>query len=252
MPWRKYSEEELETQYNPRISIPDFTHALAPFATLSEETRGLHPHRTDIRYGPGNKETFDYFPAKTPGGPVHVFFHGGYWRAEDKKTHAFVARDLVEEGYNAVVANYDLCPDVTVEQIVEEAVRCVLYIHNHVAEMGGDPDRISISGHSAGGQITAKLCADERTSPLIKAAVAISGVFHLEPLRFTSINDAVHLTEESAMLNSPYHDPAPKTVAPVLMLGGGESEEFHRQSALYAEKCHLAGHEVPVRPDREL
>ncbi|RED49074.1 alpha/beta hydrolase [Aestuariispira insulae] len=248
MPWRNYSSIDLERQYNPRLSIPDFDYVIAPFQVLSEETRNRHPHRNDVRYGPGNKETFDFFPASEPNAPIHIFFHGGYWRAQDKREHAFVARDLVGEGFNVIIANYDLCPDVTIEEIIEQAIRCVLYTHKHGHELGGDPSRISISGHSAGGQIVAKLCANRFSGPLIKAAVAISGVFHLEPLRFTSINEAARMTEETAKINSPYHDPAPENVAPLLMLGGGESEEFHRQSEEYAEKCRIAGHEVDVIP----
>src|SRR5699024_12047152 len=118
--------------------------------TLSADTLAVLTRHADIRYGPGPKETFDLYPAATAGPtPVHVFFHGGYWRAQDKTDFAFVARDLVRHGQSVAVVNYDLCPAVTVADIVADCSRCVSYIVNHGDDPGLDPVRLSVSGHSA-------------------------------------------------------------------------------------------------------
>ena len=243
MVWQKYTSEELNWQYNPRRTMPDFAKRLGSFPGLAEEARAQLSHQLDIRYGPGPKETFDLFPA-IDGGPVHIFFHGGYWRAEDKANHSFVAKDLVSEGINVVVANYDLCPDVTVGEINEQAARCVANIHENAADLNLDPDRITVSGHSAGGQIVAKLCAHEVAGPLIKASLTISGVFDLEPFRHTEINEGVGVTEGQAIPFSPIHDEIRTKGRISIAVGGAETEEFHRQSEDYAAKCRAASFSV--------
>lgn len=236
-------EQTLEWQYNPRVSIPDAAVYIKRAQQLSADTMAQRERRADLRYGPGPQEIFDLYPAETNNAPVHVFFHGGYWRAQDKIDYAFVARDLVSRGMSVAVTNYDLCPSVTVSDIVAECIRCVHYIVTHAGDLGVDANRLSVSGHSAGGQLVAKLLAhDWSTEGLgdhpIRAATAISGVFDLAPVIHTSINDAVLLTEASARENSPLLDPAPVAEIPLLLaVGGDETTAFHEQTRRYAEHC---------------
>ena len=182
---------------------------------------------------------------------MHIFFHGGYWRSQDKKDYAFVARDLVAAGFTVICANYDLCPDVTVTDITQQAVRCVKYVYQHVGEFNGDQDRISISGHSAGGQIVARLASCDWEDILgdpnpFCAVVPISGVFDLEPVRHTTMNDDIRLDEASAADNSPMLDAVPVDVKMMAIVGGNESPEFVRQSDAYAAYCRRSGLTVPV------
>lgn len=244
MSWRDYSEDELNAQYSPRISMPDFVETLEGFKPPAKAARDALDHQLDIRYGPGPKETFDIFPADSTNAPVHIFFHGGYWQAEDKNNHSFVAPDLVAEGYTVILPNYDLCPEVDIATINQQAARCVQYIYDHADDLGIDRDRISVSGHSAGGQIVAKLCAHDFGAPIIKAAMPISGVFDLEPLVGTVINGALGMDVETAKACSPYYDSIRVEGRIEVAVGGGETEEFHRQSELYAAKCRDAGFKV--------
>lgn len=251
MTWGGFTAAELEWQYNPRQTVPDFMTHFERFVKLSDETRAVLKPKLDIRFGDGPKETMDVFLSADANAPVHIFFHGGYWRSQDKKDYAFVARDLVAAGFTVICANYDLCPDVTVADITNEAVRCVQYVYQHIDAFNGDRARISISGHSAGGQIVARLASYDWedvvgvTNPFC-AVVPISGVFDLEPVRYTTLNEDIHLDEASAADNSPMLDAVPMDVKMMVVVGGNESPEFVRQSDAYAAYCGRSGLTVPV------
>ncbi|WP_430470402.1 alpha/beta hydrolase [Thalassospira lucentensis] len=251
MSWGGFTAAELEWQYNPRETVPEFMTHFDRFVKLSDETRAQLKPKIDVRFGDGPKETMDVFLSPDAGAPVHIFFHGGYWRSQDKKDYAFVARDLVAAGFTVICANYDLCPDVTVTDITQQAVRCVKYVYQHVGEFNGDQDRISISGHSAGGQIVARLASCDWEDILgdpnpFCAVVPISGVFDLEPVRHTTMNDDIRLDEASAADNSPMLDAVPVDVKMMAIVGGNESPEFVRQSDAYAAYCRRSGLTVPV------
>lgn len=240
-------EKSLEWQYNPRVSITNAAADIERAQQLSADTMASLQRRADIRHGPGPKETFDLYPATGTDAPVHVFIHGGYWRAQDKVDYAFVARELVSYGVSVAIVNYDLCPAVTISDIVAECVRCIHYIVTHADDLGVDADRLTVSGHSAGGQLVAKLlCHDWQGEGLarhpIHAAAAISGVFDLAPLIDTSINDAIGLTADTARQNSPLFDPPPPANVPLLLaVGGDETPAFHEQTQRYADHCRAAG-----------
>ena len=164
----------------------------------------------DVRYGAGPNMTADLFPAPAAGAPIQVFIHGGYWRAMDKDVHSFPAEGFVAAGGAAVSLNYALAPAVTLDTIVEQCRTAIEWLADNAGRLNGDPDRIFVSGHSAGGHLTAMmLCTDwaarGRPAGLVKGGTAISGIFDLAPLRETSINDDVRLDAESAARNSPIH-----------------------------------------------
>lgn len=251
MSWGGFTLAELEWQYNPRETVPEYMTCLDRFVRLSDDTRTSVRHVTDIRYGEGPKETMDVYPAADPDAPVHVFFHGGYWRSQDKRDYAFVARDLNAAGFTVICPNYDLCPDVTVAEITIQAIRCMTFIYQNIVDFNGDRDRISISGHSAGGQIVARLAAHHWEDNLndanpFCAAVPVSGIFDLEPIRFTSINDDVRLSAATAADNSPMLDAVPHDIKMMVVVGSNESPEFVRQSDAYAAYCGREGLKVPV------
>lgn len=245
--WGGFTAEELEWQYNPRITMADFAGDFAAIQALSAPVRENLPHQADIRFGDGPKETFDLYSAG-PGTPVHVFFHGGYWRATDKQDYAFIARDLVARGISVILANYDLCPAVSVAEINRQCRRCIEFIRAHGADFGVDVTRLSISGHSAGGQMVARLAAaDWGGETPFRAVVPVSGVFDVSALCGTSINETLALDLAAAEAVSPILEPpVPGDVPVMLVVGEEESPEFKRQSVAYA--AHLeAGHgKLPV------
>jgi arylformamidase len=256
MDWRRYGPEEIEAQFNPRRSVPDFEDHQARHAAWSARARTALDGRLDVPYGAGPLHKIDIFLApRVRNAPVHVFFHGGYWRAQDKANFAHVARTLVAEGVCAAIANYDLCPAVPLDGTVESAMRAIAWTWRHARAYGADPDRLTLSGHSAGAHLCAMALAQDwpaagLPADAIKGAVPVSGIFDPEPAMHTTVNAEIGLTEEIARRNNVLAL-APKVRCPVrLFVGGDEPTAWMYQSELYAE--HLRQHglapEITVVP----
>lgn len=228
-----------DTQYNNRARIPEHPAILAHWAQASAEALARHPDMVEAHYGSHPRERLDVFPATAAGSPVFVYFHGGYWRALDKRDQSFVAPPLVAAGALVVLPDYALCPAVSVEHIVLQTVQALRWVHRHAARYGGDPERIVVAGHSAGGHLATMLLACRwqavdagLPADLVKAAFSISGLYDLEPLRHTPFLAAdLGLTAASARKLSPAAMPAPPGTL-VTVVGGDESEEFLRQADL--------------------
>ncbi len=232
----------FDEQYNNRARIPEHPAILAHWFAASTRARERHTDMVERAYGSAARERLDVFPARAPASPVFVYLHGGYWRALDKRDQSFVAPPFVDAGAMVVLPDYALCPAVTVEQIVLQTVQALVWVHRHAAEYNADPGRIVVAGHSAGGHLATMLLACEwkavapdLPADLVKAALSISGVYELEPLRHAPFLAAdLCLTEAAARRLSPAFMPAPRG-ALVAVVGGNESEEFQRQTALIAQ-----------------
>lgn len=228
----------FEGHYNVRAAIPGHPAIFAAWKDRSTAFRKRAGGALDVAYGPSTAETLDLFPAGRSGGPLHLFIHGGYWQALGKDDSSFIAEALVEAGVTVAVVDYALCPAVTLDTIVEQIRRAVLWLRLHAFEYGADPDRLQVSGHSAGGHLVGMLLATDwpaldGAAPRrpIQSGIAISGLFDLEPLRHTTINDKVGMDGETARRLSPlWLDPTAPETPLVLAVGGEESEGFHGQS----------------------
>lgn len=254
----RHSPAWYDAQYNNRARIPEHPAILQAWADDSARAREHLGGVLDIAYGADPSERLDVFPAARADAPVLVYIHGGYWRALDKRDQSFVAPAFVAAGAMVVLPNYALCPAVSIEHIALQLVRALAWVYRHASQYGGDPARIVVAGHSAGGHLAAMLLAcDWRTVAsdlppgLVTAALSISGVFDLEPLRHAPFLAAdLGLTKASARKLSPAYMPAPSGRL-VALVGGEESEEFLRQNALIAgvwgPKTVLASEQVPGR-----
>lgn len=239
---RRLSPAWLDAQYNNRARIPEHASILKHWADASARAYELPGWVCDLAYGEDASERLDVHPALRPGAPVLVYIHGGYWRALDKRDQSFVAPPFVDAGAMVVLANHALCPAVGIEQIVLQLVQALAWIYRHAAEHGGDPQRIVVAGHSAGGHLATMLlaCDWHAVAPdlppdLVKSALAISGLYELEPLRHAPFLAAdIRLGAASALRLSPAALPPPRgSLATVV--GGDESEEFQRQAALISQ-----------------
>jgi arylformamidase len=241
--------EWLDAQYNNRTLVPDHGTYFARWKSTSLKARQELVCRLDVPYGQASddfmNETLDIFPATSSHAPVLVFLHGGYWRSLDKSDHSFVAAPFTLAGACVVIPNYALCPKtdgetVTIPSITMQMVQALVWTYRNIAKFGGDPKRITVVGHSAGGQLAAMLLAcawqviaEDLPADLVKNAVSISGVFDLEPLRLTPfLKDSLKLTEEHVAKASPVHLPAPAKGQLYCFVGADESAEFIRQNTL--------------------
>ena len=245
--YRGYDQAALDAQYNLRARHPEFQEHFDRWARESEAARSALPCRLDIPYGEGPGERLDWFPAERPGAPVHVFIHGGYWRSLDKKDHSFVAPPLVRAGYAVAVINYALAPSVTVDEIVRQVRSAIAWCRRNAKAQGGDPDRITVSGHSAGGHLTAMaLLTDWQKLGLPrdtgKAGCAISGLYEMEPIRLSYLNADVRLDADADARLSPMRIDPPARTPLLVAVGGGETDEFLRQSREYARLRKSQGH----------
>lgn len=234
--------DDLNQQYMPRLAVPNAEAYLERAAARSAAARARLGGEIDVAFGDTPGQKLDIFRASSPSAPVHVFVHGGYWRALDKSFYSEMAEPLVAAGATVVLTNYDLCPAVTVTEIVEQTRRAVAWVHAHIAGHHGDPNRIHISGHSAGAHLVAMMLATDwpaRGLPadVIKSAVAVSGLYDLTRHRDTDVQADINLTEAETTALSPLLL-APRARCPVLVaVGGGETDLFQWQSLTYA--AHL-------------
>ena len=233
MTYRNLSPEALELEFNPRATAKNLEERIAAGAAASAAARARLDCVLDVRYGPGEKETLDIFPAADPGAPVLLFIHGGYWRAMDKSDYSFIADVFQPAGATTVVINYDLCPAVTLDTIVEQSNRSIAWTWRNVAGYGGDPDRLYVSGNSAGGHLTAMALAHDWTADglpadVIEGAAPITGVFDCEPVLDITVNEEVRLDPEAARRLSPLRKPAAAGAAPAHRGGRGGAAALDR------------------------
>lgn len=223
---------DLEAEYNNRARVPEHPAIIASWAKDSAAYREANPPRV-VRYGEGERHTFDLFEASA--GPAVMFIHGGYWQALDKSFFSHMARGLNALGISVAVPSYDLCPNVRIGDIARQIRHACIALH----EITHSP--IVASGHSAGGHLAACVLATEHYVP---AAYSISGLFELEPLVHTSLNEKLQLTVERAQAYSPILWQAPVGKVLDAVVGGLESSEYLRQSTAIVEAWGADGVEA--------
>ena len=236
----RLTAEEAERGYNNRAAVPDHARWFSRWGELSARAYASERVERDLRYGPGPKETLDLFLPRGTARGTFLFLHGGYWRALDKDVHAFVAPPLTARGIAVAVANYDLCPQVTIATIVEEAARAVAWLAREGPGHGAPARPLVVAGHSAGGQLAAMMLArdwrrDGFAAHPVAGALSLSGVHDLRPMVAFSYNVDLKLDDAEAERQSPALLP-PTTDAPLLVaVGGAETSELLRQSRLMVD-----------------
>ncbi|HSV55264.1 MAG TPA: alpha/beta hydrolase, partial [Burkholderiaceae bacterium] len=240
-----YDGDWLDRMYNNRALVPEHGEIFKRWADASVAARTAPKARLDVAYGKGEGETLDIFPAAAANAPVLVFIHGGYWRSLDKSDHSFVAPAFTSQGACVVVPNYALCPGsenqpVTIPHIALQMVQALAWTWRNIAQYGGDPNRITVIGHSAGGHLAALLLAcawraygSDLPPDLLKKALAISGLYELESIMHTPfLQQSLRLTPAQVLKSSPAWLPAPRQGALYTVAGADESAEFLRQNTL--------------------
>jgi arylformamidase len=245
--FRNYDRKALDAEYNNRLKVKDALDWIARYGAESARTRAELPMRFDVPYGAHHDERLDVFAASRSGpAPIQIFVHGGYWHRLDKADFSFVARAFRPAGALTVVVNYALIPAVDMDALVRQVRASVAWVHKNARDLGGDPDRIFVTGHSAGGHLVGMLLATDWSTfgapaDVIKGACGMSGLYDLEPIRLCYLNDVLALTPESARRNSPVLL-APTRATPLILTDGGdEGPEYHRQTGELATAWRAKG-----------
>ncbi|MDF1720911.1 MAG: alpha/beta hydrolase [Minwuia sp.] len=238
--WQAMSDTEVEQHFNPRVACPDAASHLEYFIAESAAARKRQDMRRNIAYGDHPREVYDIFPGPV-GSPMHIFIHGGYWRALSKDEHSFVAEPFASAGATVVLINYPLCPEVTLDGLADSVMRGIAHAASHASDYGASSDGVHISGHSAGAHLSAIAAAHDWTAhglpaDLIRSAALLSGIFDPRAALRISINAEIGLTDEVAARNNILTDAfAPRAGIDLLVAAGGdEPDGWIGQSTGYA------------------
>jgi len=244
------ADMDYEAEYNNRARVPEYEQIFLRWARDAENYRAdaLKEGRAvlGLAYGDTPRQTVDLFlPTESAAAPLAVFVHGGYWRSLDPSLFSHLARGLNARGIAVAVPGYDLCPIVTIADIIEQIRRVCVFLWQRRGQ------RMLVYGHSAGGHLAACMVATDWSSlypkapaDLVPAGYAISGLFDLTPLLATSANQDLKLDAERARAVSPQFWPLPPGRVLDTVVGALESSEFRRQSRAVAETWKRGGAET--------
>jgi arylformamidase len=232
---------DYEAEYNNRARVPDHLEIFARYERDAEdyrvETLKRDRAQLGLSYGDSPRQTIDLFlPEAGKSAPLALFVHGGYWRSLDPSSFSHMARGLNAHGVAVAVAGYDLCPVVTIADIIDEIRHACTFLWQRFER------RLLVYGHSAGGHLTAAMVATDWPSlfpkapaDLVPAGYAISGLFDLAPMVEVGMNADFKLDAAEARRVSPLFWPVPGGRSLDAVVGGDESSEFKRQSSTVAQ-----------------
>jgi arylformamidase len=250
-----YTQEELDRAYDQRAWAANASEVIARYATESAAVRARVSHRAALAYGPGKDEVLDYFPAASAGAPIHVFVHGGAWRMLTKDDAAAAAPTFIAAGIAYAALNFSVIPDARLPEIADQLRRAIAWIWRNAGDLGGDAERITISGHSSGAHLAAALLTTDWSrydapDDVIKAAVCLSGMYDLAPVMLSARSAYVKLSPDEVAALSPMRHLARIPCPVIVGHGERESPEFQRQSREFAAALGRVGrlHQALVLP----
>ena len=243
-------DPKIDHDFNARESVASFDEEFGELIALSDAAMATLPRRADITFDPDSGAKMDLYGV-ADGRPVFMWIHGGYWRIGTKEGNAFAAPGLVAHDIAVAVIDYSLAPAVSLEQIVQEIRTAVAWLYREGPGMGLDTSRIHVGGSSAGGHLTGAVLADGwrqdfgLPADMIGAALALSGIYDLEPLLHTQVNGWMNMDMGTVEALSPIrHIPQKADVHLILSVGGQERDGFLRETAAYAEAWEAKGHQL--------
>jgi arylformamidase len=248
--YKQYTQETLNRQYNNRLNAPDHERDLQRWELLSREAEKKYPLIKNIAYGELPDEKLDIFPSEQANSKTLVFIHGGYWYKHIAADFYLIAEAFRPYGFTTVVINYPLMPGYSLDQLVISCRRSIDWVQKNIARYNGDPGQIYVAGHSAGGHLASMMMTGEEPNRSIKAVCAISGLYNLQPVQLSYVNETIDLDSETALRNSPVNL-FPVVSCPLLLaVGANESAEYLEQSReLYTswskQKANLELLEIP-------
>lgn len=237
--WRAMSRKQLDAGLNNSVAVAGSAEIANGWGQRSDAMKAKHPAHLDVAYGPRERNKIDLIKV-ADGGPVLVLIHGGYWQMRSKDFFTCFAAGPIAQGINVAAIGYTLAPDATLDEIVAEIHAGVDALVAQAGELGIDAERIVVTGWSAGGHLTTTTLSH----PKVKGGVAISGIYDLEPIRASYLNEKLKLDEAMSKRQSPLMQGAGPNKPLALVVGGAELPILRQQTADLA--VHRVQHGLPV------
>jgi arylformamidase len=251
--WLDMDQWELDDAYDHTRYAPNREHVLARYGTNSARTREILGLPERLAYGPSDAERLDLFRTPRPGAPIQVFVHGGAWRGTVAASYAFLAETFVRAGAHLAILEFSSVDqtggDITV--LVEQVRRAVAWIHEHARELGADPERLYLAGHSSGAHLGGCVVTTDwpqRGLPadILKGAILASGMYDLRPVRLSKRSEYLSLTDDTEAALSPIRHLDTLTTPLILSYGSCETPEFQRQTVDFCRAVQEAGKPATV------
>jgi arylformamidase len=241
--WRSLDRAALDAGYNNGAAVANIGAITAAWEARSAALRQRGDAMLDLAYGARPRNRIDFFRCAVPRAPTLAFVHGGYWQMRAKEGFAFLAEGPLSIGMNVALVGYTLAPAASMDEIVAE-IRCAIdWLAAQLPALGGDANKLLISGWSAG----AHLAAMTMDHPSVRGCLAISGIYDLEPIRHCYVNDKLGLDEAAARRNSPIIVQPSRPVPLAIVVGGAELPLMVQQSVDYAQALRQQGWPVLFR-----
>jgi acetyl esterase/lipase len=237
--WRSMNQQERDLGLNNGVAVPASAEMVSDWERRSAAMRQRHPDHLDLRYGRRERNRIDFLRAGEKS-PTVLFIHGGYWQTRAKEVFTIFAEGPMAHGINVALIGYTLAPDATLDQIVAEIHAGIDFLRHQLPSLGGDEKGIVVSGWSAGGHLTSMALSH----PNVRAGMAISGIYDLEPIRHSYLNVKLGSDEATSRRNSPMMQEGgpPKPLS--LVVGSAELPLLRKQTADFAG--HRAKFGLPV------
>lgn len=231
---------------------------LSPLTVLNGLARLSRYEATlDIPYAPGARRALDvYVPARSAAAPrpVVVFFYGGGWEEGDKGLYPFLAAALTGRGFVTVIPDYRVYPEVRFPAFIEDAALASRWVSQHIAEYGGDPNRVVLMGHSAGAQIAAMLTFNARYLETVgleprrdvRGLVGLAGPYDFLPLH-SAVLKQIFGPESGLAATQPINFVEPGAPPAFLATGSGDQSVDPGNSARLAARIREHGGAATVR-----
>ena len=255
--YSSFDQAALDREYSPSSCISDIKVYLDEYRDVSRQAKdnaiASESCRADIAYGSSSDERLDlYFPEIGGDSPLHVFIHGGYWQALSKEDSAFAAPMFRQSGSYFAALDYSLAPAASLTEIVAQNRRAIAYLYEQAGEWGFDRDRIYLSGSSAGAHLAMMMLLTDWSqyglpSDLVKGVCAVSGIYDLEPVRLSYVNEPLGMDALEAENNSPMFQPIRNHCPIIFAYGDNETAEFKRQTNAYNEQLIASGETTILR-----